>query len=238
MGWQAQKKGPGKDAGKGSLTLQEAIESALSSILQENVKLISSGRTDSGAHALEQTANFKTKSLIKLKKLRLGLNCLLPEDIRIRIIRQADNSFHSRFDAKTKVYQYRIITGEFVPVFLRNYVHHVRTVLNVGLMRREAKTLLGRHDFKSFQAADKNKRSSIREVKRIIIRKSGKLIILEIEANGFLYNMVRNIAGTLIEIGRGRFSEGSMRKILSAKNRGCAGRTAPAKGLFLVKVKY
>lgn len=228
-GWQTQ---------KNAKSIQSTIETAIKRITGKKPDLISCGRTDTGVHALGQIANFKTTSDILLYKLQRGLNSVLPKDIVIKEIREAPLKFHSRFDARSKVYTYTILNGPAPAAISRNYVHHVPYKLNFGLMRREAKCLVGRHDFKSFQAADKIERSSVRTIKRLNIKKAGNSMKITVEADGFLYNMVRNIVGTLIEMGRGRFKPGSVAKILKAKDRKLAGPTAPAMGLCLMEVKY
>jgi len=170
--------------------------------------------------------------------MQRALNSLLPKDIVIVDIEEANLNFHARFDALSKTYRYQILNRAYSTAFDRLYQLHVSYKLDVKLMAREARALIGRRDFKSFQAADKKERNSIRNIKRLSVRKDGTIINIDIEANGFLYNMVRNIVGTLIEIGRGKFPPGSMRRILLAKDRAEAGPTAPAKGLCLMRVKY
>jgi len=230
-GWQVQ-------AHQKKKSIQEVIEKTLQKILREKVRLVVSGRTDAGAHAKAQIANFKTNSVITLNKLRLALNGLLPDDISISKVEEASSSFHSRFDAKSKVYRYTILSRAYPSGLLRGTSYFCSYPLNVRLMRKESRCLTGEHNFKSFQASDKKERSSTRKIKQLKVARNKDLIHIDIEANGFLYNMVRNIVGTLIEIGRGRFPEGSMKRILSAKNRRAAGPTVPAKGLCLIKVKY
>jgi tRNA pseudouridine38-40 synthase len=219
-------------------TIQETIEKALEQILQEKVNLISSGRTDAGVHALSQFTNFKTDSEIPLFKLQRALNSVLPKDIVIKAVKEAPLKFHSRFDAKSKIYRYTILNGLSPSAISKNFTVYIPYKLNLTLMKKEAKILAGKHDFKSFQAADRIERSSVRTIKKLVIKKSGETIIIDVEADGFLYNMVRNITGTLIDIGRGRFPEGSMNRILKARNRKFAGETAPARGLCLMGVKY
>ena len=228
-GWQSQ---------KNSRSIQDTIEAAIRRITGRKARLIPCGRTDAGVHALGHIANFKTALNIPLYKLQRGLNSVLPKDIVIKEIREVPLKFHSRFDAKSKTYCYTIINGASPSAVQRNFTAHISYKLNLSLIKKEAKHLLGKHDFKSFQAADKVERSSIRTIKRMDIKKSGDLIKITVEADGFLYNMVRNIVGTLIEIGRGRFKPGSVAKILKAKDRKLAGPTAPAKGLCLMEVKY
>lgn len=230
-GWQVQRREHKK-------SIQGAIEKALCRILGEKAHLSGSGRTDAGAHAQAQIANFKTTSKIPLRKLRASLNGLLPEDIAVTKVKEAHPDFHSRFSAKAKLYRYSILNRASYSPLLRSRVYWYRAPLNIELMRKEAKVLLGRHNFKSFQASDKAERDPVKTIKKIRISKYKGLIHIDIEADGFLYNMVRNIAGTLFEVGRGRFSEGSLEKILRAQDRRLAGPTLPAYGLCLMKVMY
>lgn len=235
-GWQIQQKRP-EEIGT-EKTIQGVIERVLGGILQDEIRLIGSGRTDAGVHALGQVANFKTKSKMPMAVMQRALNALLPKDIVIIDIEEAKPDFNSRFDARSKTYRYQILNRDYSSAFDRLYQYYVPYKLDVRLMQREARALVGRRDFKSFQASDKKERMSIRNMRRASIRKDGPLINIDLEANGFLYNMVRNIVGTLIEIGRGKFPPGSMKKILRAKDRTLAGPTAPAKGLSLVRVRY
>jgi tRNA pseudouridine38-40 synthase len=232
-------------------SIQQVIEEVLRKILQEKVKLVASGRTDAGVHALAQVANFKTNSQISLDKLQHGLNSLLPPDIVIKAIEEVPADFHSRFQAKSKVYRYVVLNRAYPSALLRNTVYQYPYPLDLQLMRKEAKALLGKHDFKSFCATAGSTKTTIRTIKHIRIyheprtmnyepktQPSDCLIYIEIEADGFLYNMVRNIVGTLLEIGRGKMPAGSLKKILLAKDRKLAGPTAPAQGLCLLRVKY
>lgn len=254
-GWQRQKSNNvGDGHARPVRSIQETIETTLYQILQEKIKIIVSGRTDSGVHAKAQVANFKTNSNIALEKLVLSINALLPEDIAVYNIEEAPEDFHSRFCVKSKVYRYTILNSYFRSALLRNYVFSFVFPLDVKLMRAEAKCLLGRHDFKAFCAFASGVKTTVRTIKKISIKHDfytliprryvgagairHPLIIVDIEADGFLYNMVRNIVGTLIEIGRGHFSKGSLKKIIRSKNRKIAGPTAPAKGLCLLEVKY
>ncbi len=231
VGWQSQRS-------KSSASIQETIEQALKKILREKVVLTGSGRTDSGVHASGQVANFNTNSLLSPEKIKMGLNGLLPPEISITSIKEVSKSFHAQFSAKSKLYRYTVFNRKERSVFEKNYSYHIYTPLKVDLMREETEVLLGKHDFRSFQASDKLKKSSVRRVRKIKITQKNDFIFIDIEAEGFLYNMVRNIAGTLIDIGRGKLPAGSMKKILLAKDRRKAGPTAPAKGLCLIKVNY
>lgn len=235
-GWQIQQKRP-EEIGT-EKTIQGVIERVLGGILQEEIRLIGSGRTDAGVHALGQVASFKTKSKMPMAVMQRALNALLPKDIVIVDIEEANPDFNARFDARSKTYRYQILNRDYSSAFDRLYQYYVPYKLDIRLMQREVRPLVGRRDFKSFQAADNKERMSIRNIRRASIRKDGPVINIDIEANGFLYNMVRNIVGTLIEIGRGKFPPGSMRRILRAKDRAAAGPTAPAKGLSLVRVRY
>jgi tRNA pseudouridine38-40 synthase len=237
-GWQSQNRRRPQAAGRRLGTIQETIEKTLQQILQEKIKLIASGRTDAGVHARDQAANFNTNSNISLERLQRALNGLLPQDIAVNRIEEADLDFHSRFSAKAKTYRYTILNRKYRSALLRNNVYFYPHLLDLNLMQKEAREILGKHDFKAFQAADKKARNPVKTIKKIKISKTGDLIYIDIEADGFLYNMVRNIVGTLIEIGRGKFPKGSLKKILLSKNRKMAGPTAPARGLCLVKIKY
>lgn len=238
-GWQVQNSPQSVVRSPQRKTIQETIEKTLRKILQEKVRLIASGRTDAGVHAQAQVANFHTVSGIPAQKLRKALNALLPEDISISKAEEVHPDFHSRFSAKSKVYCYSILNRAYPSALLRDRAYFYAHPLDLELMRRETKVLMGRHDFSAFCAGASCAKAKVRTIKKISLKKkSGGLIELEIEADGFLYNMVRNIAGTLIEIGRGRFKKGALDKILRSRDRKTAGPTAPPEGLYLVKVKY
>lgn len=230
-GWQVQSNTKRK-------SIQEVIEKVLYKILSEKVKLIVSGRTDAGVHALAQIANFYTSSKIPLDKLRLGMNGLLPRDIKISGIRKARPDFHSRFSSKAKIYRYTILNRSHSSPLMDGKVFFYPHSLNLRLMREEAKVLLGKHNFRSFQASLGKERNPVKTIKRLVITKNKDLIHIDIEADGFLYNMVRNISGTLIRIGRGKAEKGCLKKILFLKDRRLAGQTLPAQGLCLLKVRY
>lgn len=228
-GWQVQTRQKHKPS------IQETLEKTLQKILREKIRIIGSGRTDAGVHAQAQIANFKTDSNIALDKLHRALTGLLPDDIAVTKIEEVPLDFHSRFSAKSKVYRYAILNRKYPSAILRNIAYFFPYPLNIRLMQKQAKLLLGRHNFKSFQAADYRERNPVRTIKKIKITKDKDLIYIDIEADGFLQNMARNIVGTLIEIGRGKPLE--IKKLLSWKDRTKTGPTAPAKGLCLVKVK-
>jgi tRNA pseudouridine38-40 synthase len=237
-GWQVQNNKEARARYRSSQTIQHVLEKVLKKILQEEIKLTVAGRTDSGVHALSQVANFKSLSRMPLEKLRWGLNCLLPEDIKVTRIKNVGLNFNSRFSAKSKLYRYTILNRKYSSALLANRVYFFHHHLDLALMRREARVLLGRHNFTSFQTTETRQRNPLRTIKLIKISKDKDLLHIDIAADSFLYNMVRSIAGTLLEIGRGRFLKGSMKKILKSCNRKLAGPTLPAKGLCLVKVRY
>lgn len=245
-GWQIQNSRQSIVRSPQKKTIQETIEKSLQKILQEKIKLIASGRTDAGVHALAQVANFTTNSKIPPDKLQHALNSILPDDIVINKLKEAGTDFHSRFSARSKIYRYLVLSRSYPCVFLKNRVHFCPYPLNVELMRQEAGLLMGEHDFKAFCASGGASKSTIRTIKDISVSMSNyalyaaryPLVVIDIEANGFLYNMVRGIVGTLLDIGRGRLEKGHIKKMLRLRNRKLCGVTAPAKGLYLVKVKY
>jgi tRNA pseudouridine38-40 synthase len=236
-GWQVQR-GQEPENKRQKNTIQEALEQALRQILQEKIKVIGSGRTDAGVHARGQIANFKTNSLLGCKKIQDGLNSVLAKDIRVTQIEEVDFDFHARFSAHGKVYRYTIVNNSFVSPFIHRFSYLVKPSLDVKKMRQAAQYLIGKRNFRSFQTTDKKERHPVRTIKRLEIKKNKNLIFLDIEADGFLFRMVRNIVGTLIEIGRGKFKPEQMKEILKAKNRVYAGPCAPAKGLCLMQVQY
>ena len=220
------------------ITIQGTIEEALAKILQEKVNLIGAGRTDAGVHARGQVANFKTKSSIPLKNLKAALNSLLPGDIVVRHAVQVPNDFHARYHAKSKSYCYTILNAPLPSPFHRKYAYFFPHPLDKAAMKRAAKLLVGGHNFSSFRGTGTARENCLRKVKRLRILTEKELIRLDMEADGFLYNMVRIIAGTLLEVGRGKMAAGEVKRILRAKDRRQAGPTLPAQGLCLVKVKY
>jgi len=228
-GWQLQKNGR---------TVQEELEEAIEKIFGKHHRVNAASRTDAGVHARGQVAHFKLSSPILSQKIVMALNTALPEDIAIIDAEDVSPDFHSRFDTASKIYRYHILNSRQRDPFSEKHSWRVPYRLNIPLMRKEAGVLVGQHDFKSFQARDKREGSSVRKVFHIDITKKKSFLTIEIEADGFLYNMVRNIVGTLIDAGRGYLPPGSMRKILKSRDRTTAGPTAPGKGLFLVEVKY
>ena len=229
-GWQVQ---------SNAVTIQEVIEKKIEVMAQQRVRLVASGRTDAGVHALGQVANFKTTSAIPVEGLQRGLNSLLPPDIVIRSAEEADPQFHAQYGARRKTYRYVILNCEVPSALCRNYSWHLSGPLDVQAMQEASGVLLGRQDFSSFQGADADTEDPVREVYRAEWSVEGKNFLhFTVEADGFLKHMVRNIMGTLAEVGRGKISVQEFERILAARDRRQAGITAPAQGLFLVEVKY
>jgi len=228
-GWQSQKNG---------IAIQDMIKKAIIKVTEERVSIAGSGRTDSGVHAKGQVANFKTNSRLPVNNIKKGLNRYLPKDVIITDIKEVKENFHSQYNVKSKIYRYAFTNRVPISPFNRNYVAKFSYGLDLALMEKEAGELVGTHDFSAFQSIRSKRKDPVRTIKSILIKKNSKFIYMDIEANGFLYNMVRNIAGTLMEIGRGKFEPGSTKHILKSRNRKNAGPTAPAKGLCLMRVRY
>lgn len=220
------------------MTIQGKIESVLSKMVNEEVEIVGSGRTDMGVHAYGQVINFKTNIEDSIEKIQKYLYEYLPEDIVIRNIEEVGERFHSRYNAKSKVYLYRIDNNKFHNTFNRKYSYHVDKKLDLNLMKEASKFLIGEHDFTSFASSKSKKKSNVREIYSIEIQENNGVIEIYIEGNGFLYNMVRIISGTLIDVGLKRKTPKDIKEMLDMKNRAFASETAPSKGLFLYKVKY
>lgn len=221
-------------------TIQRTIEKTLNKILQEEISIIGSGRTDAGVHALEQVANFKSENSLPINSLARGLNALLPDDIAIKKIEEMREDFHSRYSAKSKIYRYTILNTSFPSPILKRYSYFYPYSLNLPLIKREIKHLLGKHNFKSFCASGSGAKDAVRTIKKISVKRNTfsdwKLIGITIEADGFLYKMVRNIVGTLIDINRKKLK--GIKEVLKAGDRRKAGMTAPPEGLCLIKIRY
>ncbi len=219
-------------------TVQGVMEETIARITGEGVRLIASSRTDAGVHALGQVANFKTRSSLDACSLKRALNSLLPQDIRVKGVEEVDETFHARFGAKGKVYEYRILHGDLPSPFYRHFSWFVRGRLDVARMREAAMKLVGRHDFSSFCSAGSMYKTPVREIYEIHVGRRGGLVVMQIEANAFLKQMVRNIVGTLVEVGKRKLTPSQFGDILEARDRRKAGVAAPPQGLFLVKVNY
>ena len=228
-GWQSQ---------INAIAIQDVITEAIRKLTGEEINLIGSSRTDVGVHAFGQVANFHTESTIPSKKFSYALNSLLPSDIVIKSSEEVSEDFHSRFCAKGKSYNYQIYNSPFPPALLKNRAWHVILPLNLGLMQKAAGSLIGEHDFSAFRASGSSVKSSVRTIISVNISSIEELITIRVEGNGFLYNMVRIIAGTLVAVGSGKIETSDMEVILCNKDRKKAGATAPPHGLYLVHINY
>jgi len=229
-GWQKQ---PNK------LNIQGTIEKAIQEITGEEIELNASGRTDSGVHALGQVANFKTNSKLELDKFPIAINSKIKKSIIIKSAEEVDAKFHSRLTGKKKTYRYIINNSKYGTAIYRNLETHIPIKLDVENMKKAIKYFEGEHDFKAFKASGTSSKSSIRTIyKAEIIEKENERIYIELTGNGFLYNMVRIIAGTLVEVGLGKILPEEIPNIIKSEKREKAGKTLPPQGLYLVKVEY
>ena len=219
-------------------TIQGTLEARLRTITNGPVRLYASGRTDAGVHALAQVAHFDTASSIAVAALQRGLNGLLPPDIVVRRATEVAADFHARYSARQKTYAYIVHNHPIRSALRAPYVWHLPQSLDVDAMRTAARALLGRQDFSAFRAASCAARSPVRCLWRAAVKRRAAQIFFLLGADGFLQYMVRNIVGTLVEIGRGKLPPSAMPEILHSRQRQCAGPTAPAHGLFLVRVRY
>lgn len=231
VGWQRQGKG---------VSIQGLIEDALREIEGAAVTLHGAGRTDAGVHALAQVASARVATPIADDRLVRALNAHLPDEIRVTGLTTVADDFHARFGSSGKAYEYRIWNGPTLPPFIRLYAWHVIERLDVDAMRLASRALVGEHDFAGFRSARSMNRTTVREITRAEWRVADdeSLVVFEIAGTGFLRYMVRSLVGTLVEVGRGQRPPSDMARLLASPDRSAAGRTAPARGLFLVKVAY
>lgn len=228
-GWQKQ---PDK------LNIQGEIEKAIYNITKEKVELIGSGRTDTGVHALGQVANFKTNSNIPIEKIPLAINSQLKSSIIIKSAEEVDERFHSRYNAKHKTYRYIINNSKTGTALYRNLQYCFPIKLDVEKMKEASKFFEGEHDFKAFKSSGTSAKNSVRTIYKAVVKEEGENIIIELTGNGFLYNMVRIISGTLLDVGLGKINPSEIPDIINSKDRQRAGKTLPAHGLYLVEVLY
>ncbi|MAF65147.1 MAG: tRNA pseudouridine(38-40) synthase TruA [Planctomycetes bacterium] len=228
-GWQRQ---------GGFVSVQEALEDAVEAATGECVVAHGSGRTDTGVHALRQVASFHLETRLADDRLRHAVNAYLPPEVVVRRLETCRDDFHARFDAVGKRYAYVTATARFRPPLAREGMHWICQSLDAGAMQRAARSLVGEHDFKAFSNSGSERSSTVRRVRALRLVRRRERFALVIEADGFLYNMVRIIAGTLIEVGRGRLDPDGVRAALETGRRTLAGPTAPAAGLYLVRVRY
>ena len=228
-GWQKQPNKP---------NIQGEIERAIYNITKEEVDLIGSGRTDAGVHALGQVANFKTNSNIPIEKLALAINSQLKNTIIIKKAEEVDERFHSRYNAKHKTYRYIINNSPCGTAIYRSLEYCFPIKLDVAKMQEGAKYFEGEHDFKAFKSSGTSAKNSVRTIYNASVKQEGEKIIIELTGNGFLYNMVRIISGTLLDVGLQKIKPEEIKNIIEEKDRQKAGKTLPAHGLYLVEVKY
>lgn len=232
-GWQSQ---------SGQRTVQATLEESLARITGQTLRVAASGRTDAGVHALGQVVSLELETRLTALELLRALNSELPADVAVLASEQVAAGFHAIRDAVRKQYRYQIHDGYIPDVFRRRHAWHVRARLDHAAMQRSALSLVGRHDFRSFESRGSPRTTSVRTVSRLTVTRGDEeaphLVMVEIEADGFLYNMARAIVGTLVDVGRGARPESWPGEVLQAADRGAAGMTAPAHGLFLVRVDY
>ena len=228
-GWQKQ---PNK------LNIQGEIERVIENVTGEKVELIASGRTDAGVHALGQVANFKTISNFPVEKFPIAINSQVKNSIRIQSAEEVDEKFHSRFNCKKKTYRYVIDNSKYGTAIYRNIVYHMPIKLDVEEMKKAIKYFEGEHDFKAFKSSGTSSKSSVRTIYSANIITEGTNIAIILTGNGFLYNMVRIIAGTLVDVGLGKIKARDIPEIIESKDRQKAGKTLPPQGLMLLSVEY
>lgn len=228
-GWQKQ---PNK------LNIQGNIEKVISEITKEEIELIGSGRTDAGVHAIGQVANFKTNSNIPIEKFAIAINSRLKKSIIIKKAEEVPERFHSRYNCKKKTYRYTINNSDMGSAIYRNLEYNIKMPLNLENMKKASKYFEGEHDFSAFKASGTSSKSSVRTIYSADVKKENERIIIELTGNGFLYNMVRIISGTLVEVGLGKIRPEEIKDIIDSKNRQMAGKTLPPYGLYLVEVNY
>ena len=229
VGWQTQPNG---------VAVQEVIEKAILEVTGEQTTLQGSGRTDSGVHARAQVAHFDTGARMAADKFAIALNTHLPADIRVLYSEEVSPDFHARFSAKEKQYRYFVQTGPHADVFARKYALHAYMPLDLDLMNEAAALVVGTHDFSAFMSTGREVETAVRTVSLSKWEKQGKFLVYTVQGNGFLYNMVRILVGTMVSMGSGRIPKDSMEKALASLSRKDAGPTAPPHGLVLWRVKY
>ena len=230
VGWQEQ---------KGQLSVQSVVEKAMNTFLREKIKVFASGRTDTGVHALGQVAHFDTNKKINLRKIQYSLNALMrPYPVVIRKIQKVDDDFHARFSAKQRTYLYRIQNTSFPPILNAGRVWHVNQKLDIKKMNEAARLLIGRHDFSTFRAANCQAKSPIKTLDVLTVKRVGEEVRITVSAKSFLYHQVRNFAGALVKVGLGKWSVADFEKAFKACDRNNGAETAPAEGLYFMKVEY
>ncbi len=228
-GWQIQRK---------QKTIQGALQQAIARITGEPAKLVGSGRTDAGTHARGYVANFSTSARIPVTSLVRALNSVLPRDIRVRSAKTVPAEFHARHDARSKIYCYQIYRGSILPPHLAREHFHYPYSIDLSIMQKATDLFMGVHDFASFAAKGGGREDTVRRIYGCRLKSIGHRLTFEVEGNGFLHHMVRNMVGTLLELGRGQMSLAEFEALFAVRDRTRAGFTAPAHGLILIRVKY
>lgn len=228
-GWQKQ---PDK------LNIQGEIERAIFDVTGEEVELTASGRTDAGVHSLGQTANFKMENNMPIEKIPLAINSKLKKSIRVQTAEEVDGRFHSRYNCKGKKYRYIINNAPIESALYKDLELHISQRLDIEKMREAVKYFVGKHDFSAFKSSGTSSKNSIREIYKAEIIEDGDRVKIELTGSGFLYNMVRIISGTLVDVGLGKTKPNQISDIIESKDRAMAGKTLPPQGLYLVEVYY
>jgi tRNA pseudouridine38-40 synthase len=231
-GWQVQ---------PNAVTIQQLLQEALSTFFRASLHATGAGRTDAGVHAISQVAHFYTLTTFESRKLLNSLNGLLPKDIRVKSVEPVPHDFHARYSAKSKIYRYHLNLARVANPFIRHYSWHIAAPFVIDAAIEASQCFVGTHDFRSFANVgyvDSRERDTVRTIYRIDTVRTEDGLYFEFEGNGFLYKMVRNIVGCLVEVGLGKYSFKNISKMLAEQDRTAAGHAAPAKGLFLVEVFY
>jgi len=233
QGWQIQPRGR---------TVQGVLQEVARAVFKQPVKIIAAGRTDRGVHALGQVAHFAVATRMSAGAVQSAFNAYLPDDVVVRDVREVSSRFHARYSAKAKVYRYTLLTQQWPRPRCRRFVWHYPHAVDVDRLRRAARVLVGEQDFRSFQSVDparpERSRDTVRHVYRVDVWRQEACVHIEVEADGFLYKMMRAMVGTLLEVGRDDDPHKAMRRVLEARDRCRAGPTAPAQGLTLMRVLY
>lgn len=230
-GWQ-------KQTGCGLRTVQGVLENALETLTGERIRIFGAGRTDAGVHALGQVAHFAAVTGIPADRFPAAMNGLLPPDVVIKEGAEVNGSFHARFTACAKQYRYLILNRRYPSAIWRNYCHHVPQRLDRKAIEEAARYFVGRQDFLAFSATGSNAKTSVRNIFACQVSQADDWVMFTVTADGFLYKMMRLMAGTLLEVGLGRFPPGKVREILTSKTRGRGGSALPSRGLYLLRVYY
>lgn len=228
-GWQVQ---------SNALTVQEVFQNAVEKVFRSRLDIKGCSRTDSGVHANMYCVSLKTDMNIDCLGALRAMNTALPPDIAVIDCREVSSDFHPRYSCKSKEYVYKIYNGSIRNPFLQKYAFHYRYALDAELMDREAQAFLGKHDFSGFCSARSDIEDTVRCVKNVSVKREGDMVLFTVEADGFLYNMVRIMVGTLLFVNEGKIKPGELKDVIESKDRSRAGKTAPPQGLYLNRVNY